>query len=240
MKRKINFKTVTAILAVALILFATYSIFQTGDYWTKKKAFEKDKEKLQTQIDDWKKEADLYFDYAHKFKTNADAEAARRKELERELRETEKERKRLKSKVAKMKADEVISETVRVLAIEFSITNDHIWKNVDGVQFTLRAARANLTTLMEWEYYKYESVPKYKKLIVSAASEIKDLRVSIYWYDQALKAGIETVQLLEEQNKATENILAECEKTLRRQKFKLFGFSAGTAIVVGGLILLLK
>lgn len=237
---KIDFKVMSVALALVLIFLFVYHVFQTSDYWAKKEAYEKSKEVRTAEIEELKKESQHYARLHKEFFERAEKEAMKRKKLEQELWDSEMERRHLKSKVVKMKTDEVVSETVRMLAIQFDITNEHIWKTADGIQFTLEAARANLTNLVEWEHYKYDSIPRYEKLIVSATKEIEDLRTSIQGYEQNLQAVTAIIQKQEEQMRASEEILAACERKLRGQKFKILGFTAGTAVVVGGLILLIK
>jgi len=228
-----NFKTIAWLLAITLILFSIYSVIQTGDYWTKKKAFKEESQLRAKEITLLERQKSGLLLEVGILVSEANKEKGKRIKLEKERQIDKQKLYEAQAKVAKMKADKVVTETVYLLEVD---TNS-LWKNVDGIQFTLDVAKVNLSALYEWEHYKEEEIPRYKKEIVTWKTEVGSLRLAIIDYGQAMEKAEGIIRELETQIKADAEILKECEKELKKFDWKLAG---GTAIIVGGIILILK
>lgn len=229
-----SIKFIIAGLAFALILFAGWSIYNSVDYGKKKANFLQDKVERENRI------KMLEIEKAEaKTEANLSAEAAKVVAKERDLvmlaleKEREKHIEKIE-KVEKMEPDEVVSVAQRLLQLGM----EHIYRNPEGVQFSLVAAKQCVVSLTYLDFYLSTEKPALVKLGLKGVEEAK------YWHEAyatlsegALATAEGIIVELREQVAEDDAQLKRAEKQIKRASLKA---TVTTVVAVGVAVAVIK
>jgi len=222
-----HLKIIVVCLAVFFVLFGAWSIWNSVDYNKKKANFLKDKKEREGIIQTLTIEKE-------KAKTEAaiSAEAAKvaakeRDKVRAELKEEREKVEEVVEEVERMEPGELVIVTQTLL----KMGTEHIYRNPEGVQFSLAATKRLTVELTYLDFYRETERPK---LI---ASDKKAKEEAVYWHNAyatlsegALKNCEETVKEQAEQIAEDDRQLKRAEKQIKRASFKA---TVKTVVAVG-------
>lgn len=237
MKTKINFKTTTILLAVALFLFGVLFTAQRTGWLKDKLNWESGKTVTKIVVEGLKAEVQEYQNEAERLRGVADKYQKKAVGLENQLVKNKKQQEQKQERIIEMTAKEIAEETRRVIEAD----ETEVWANELGLQFSLSGSQKNISILYAAEYAWLEVIPNLS------------FRVDIY------KKGMETMFTAFEKEKKALNISfneivfnletqidndAKYIKKLHREitlvRWKNLAIGVGITVVVIKLITLLK
>ena len=166
-------KFIIVSLAVALILFAGWSIYTSVDYNKKKAEFEQDKIERGTRIRILEIEKAEAVSEAKLSAAAAKVAAKERDSVKSELTQAYEKQEEKVEEIEKMEPDELVRVTQHLLQMGM----EHIYRNPEGVQFSL-AATKRLTIKLDYpDFYLNTEKPKLIK------SDKKAKEEAAYWHE---------------------------------------------------------
>jgi hypothetical protein len=184
-------------LAIALILFAGWSIWSFFDYNAKKAKYEEGKRQSEQKIAAITAVAQHNYDAAVTEKKKADIAKKEKRNILIALKKEKEAHIETVEKIPEMVAEEVAEVTRSLInyGLGYTLTASDIYANAAGVQFTLVASQYNLEALYLLDFYATKQLPSMAKYITKQETQIFSLTTA---YD-TMKSGY---LKLEEANKA--------------------------------------
>ena len=225
----------TAVFIVCALVIFVNQQRNIAAYKVEKEQFKKELKQKESDIKNLNDVQLSWMNAATTEKANAEKQAKINKELQEQLTKTNIENEQQKRLIEKMVADEVVAETRKKLAL----SENDIWKNGFGIQFTLVGAKKNLLRLADADYFSLVREPKLLEIIGGKDKEISDLRNAIFNDEKALTVCDE-IKLKYDQIKIDyAGILKKSEKQAKWLNIS-YGTTAIAAIVTVLYILLRK
>ena len=214
-------------LAVALTLFAGWSIYTTVDYNKKKAEFEQDKIDRGTRIRILEIEKAEAVSKAKLSAAAAEVVAKERDSVKLELARAYKKQEEKVEEIEKMEPDELVRVTQTLLEMGL----EDIYRNPEGVQFSLAATKRLVIKLDYLDFYLNIEKPKLIK------SDKKAKEEAVYWHEAyatlsegALKDAEGIIVELTEQVAEDDRQLKRAEKQIKWASFKA---TVKTVVAVG-------
>jgi len=214
-------------LAVALTLFAGWSIYTTVDYNKKKAEFEQDKIDRGTRIRILEIEKAEAVSEAKLSAAAAKVAAKERDSVKSELARAYKKQEKKVEEIEKMEPDELVRVTQKLLEMGL----EDIYRNPEGVQFSLAATKRLTIDLTYLDFYLNIEKPKLIK------SDKKAKEEAVYWHEAyatlsegALKDAEGIIVELREQVADDDRQLKRAEKQIKRASLKA---TVKTVVAIG-------
>ena len=214
-------------LAVALTLFAGWSIYTSVDYNKKKAEFEQDKINRGTRIRILEIEKAEAVSEAKLSAAAAKVAAKERDSVKSELARAYKKQEEKVEEIEKMEPDELVRVTQTLLEMGL----DDIYRNPEGVQFSLAATKRLTIKLTYLDFYLDIEKPKLIKADKKAKEE------AVYWHEAyatlsegALKDAEGIIVELREQIVDDDAQIRRQEKQIKRASFKA---TVKTVVAIG-------
>lgn len=160
-------------LAVALTFFAGWSIYTSVDYNKKKAEFEQDKIERGTRIRILELEKAEAVTAAKLSATAAKVAAKERDSVKSELARAYKKQEEKVEEIEKMEPDELVRVTQHLLEMGM----EDIYRNPEGVQFSLAATKRLTIDLTYLDFYLNIEKPK----LIEADKKAKE--EAVYWHE---------------------------------------------------------
>lgn len=206
------------------LLFGFLYVYNSVQYGKKKAVWEAEKVRLNESITDHQAEAKFHAEEAEKWQESANAEATKRREVEKNLEKERLDHARDLAKIPDLAPDEVVSELHRRL----QVAEKEIVLTEEGVVFSEAATRLVLSRVQSYDFHLAIEFPERDKLLASQGSEIRDLKGVIFNKD----GTITSLELERDDWKAK----FEGEETLRKASESSFNLFSTKNLVVGGVI----
>lgn len=224
-------EVVCLILIIFIVLGGFYYIQQKANYNRDKKTWEDDKRALEQIVEEAQAEVIRETAKAEKALEEADKIAEENSKIKESLRLARLSHRRDLEKIKALAPDQVVS------AHWFHLETDssQIWLNSFGVQFTIEAARTNLTKLEDYQFRIKKEIPSYVEMLKNRDLEVKKLRISINGFVNTTNAYAREVKALKEQVKGETALRLKAEKLIGFKFWSLEGvglFALG--IILGG------
>jgi len=214
-------------LAVALTLFAGWSIYTSVDYNKKKVEFEQDKIERGTRIRILEVEKAEAVSEAKLSAAAAKVAAKERDSVKSELARAYKKQEEKVEEIEKMEPNELVRVTQHLLQMGM----EHIYRNPEGVQFSLAATKRLTIDLTYLDFYLKTEKPKLIK------SDKKAKEEAVYWHEAyatlsegALKDAEGMIVELTAQVVEDDRQIKRAEKRIKQASFKA---TVKTVIAVG-------
>lgn len=214
-------------LAVALTLFAGWSIYTSVDYNKKKVEFEQDKIDRGTRIWILEIEKAEAVSEAKLSAAAAKVAAKERDSVKSELARAYKKQEEKVEEIEKMEPDELVRVTQHLLEMGM----EDIYRNPEGVQFSLAATKRLTIELTYLDFYLNIEKPKLIK------SDKKAKEEAVYWHEAyatlsegALKKAEETIVELTDQVAEDKKQIERAEKRIKQVSLKA---TVKTVVAVG-------
>lgn len=166
-------KIIVVGLAIALILFAGWSIYTTVDYNTKKAEFEQDKLEREVRVRILTAEKEEAKSEAKLSAAAAEVAARERDSVKLELERAYKKQEEKVEEIEKMEPDELVRVTQHLLQMGM----EHIYRNPEGVQFSLAASKKLVIELTYLDFYLNIEKPK----LIESDKKAKE--EAVYWHE---------------------------------------------------------
>ena len=165
---------VALVLLVAVVLGAVYAFNQRAEYQLDKEVWLQDKADLDLIIETAEERAKEEERKALEALAKADVVAEEKAEILELLRVERIAHERVLDNIKTLTPDQI------VIAHHFHLEVDstQVWLNSFGVQFTIEAARINLTQLEGYQFYLKTEIPRYESALTKQGEEVKELRLS--------------------------------------------------------------
>jgi len=230
---KLNFKTTTILLAIALFLFgALFASQRTG--WLKDKLnWQNDKDSTKLVVDGLKTEVETHRTEADRLRGVAEGYRDKAIGLENKLAKKKEQEERRQEQIITMTAQEVAEETRRVINVD----ENEIWANELGLQFTLSGSQENLKVLYAAEYAWLEVIPN---LSLQVDTYKKGMQTLFTAFETEKKALIishdEIVVSLEEQIVADVKYIKKLNRRFTLARWKNLAIGVGITFAIIKLI----
>lgn len=222
-----HLKIIVISLAVALILFGVWSVYTSVGYNKKKAEFEQDKMGREVRIRILTAEKAEAVSAAKLSAVAAKVAAKERDSVKLELEQAYKEQEEGVEEIEKMEPDELVRVTQKLL--EMGI--EDIYRNPEGVQFSLAATKRLTIELTYLDFYLNIEKPKLIK------SDKKAKEEAVYWHEAyatlsegALKKAEETIVELTKQIVEDDRQIKRAEKRIKQVSLQA---TVKTVVVVG-------
>jgi len=220
-------KFIIVSLTVALILFAGWSIYTSVDYNKKKAEFVTDKVEREGRIRILTAEKEEAKSEAKLSAAAAEVAAKERDSVKLELARAYKKQEEKVEEVEKMEPDELVRVTQKLLEMGL----EDIYRNPEGIQFSLAASKRLVIELTYLDFYLNTEKPK---LI---ASDKKAKEEAVYWHEAyatlsegALKDAEGIIVELREQIVEDNIQLKRAEKQIKRASLQA---TVKTVVAIG-------
>jgi hypothetical protein len=222
-----HLKIIIISLAVALTLFAGWSIYTSADYNKKKAEFEQGKLEREVRIRVLTAEKEEAKAKAKLSAVAAEVAAKERDSVKSELVRAYKKQEENVEEIENMEPDELVRVTWRLLKMGM----EDIYRNPEGVQFSLAATKRLTIDLTYLDFYLNIEKPKLIK------SDKKAKEEATYWHEAyatlsegALKDAEGLIVELTAQVVEDDRQLKRAEKRIKQASFKA---TVKTVIAVG-------
>ena len=222
-----HLKIIVIGLAIALILFAGWSIYTTGDYNKKKAEFEQDKVERETRVRILMAEKEEAKSEAKLSAAAAKVAAKERDSIKSELARAYKKQEERVEEIEVMEPDELVRVTQKLLEMGL----EDIYRNPEGIQFSLAASKRLVIDLTYLDFYLRTEKPK----LIESDKKAKE--EAVYWHEAyatlsegALKDAEGIIVELREQIDEDNAQLRRAEKQIKRASFKA---TVKTVVAVG-------
>jgi len=222
-----NLKVIVIGLAVALTLFAAWSIYTKAGYDKKTAEFEQDKLDREVRIRILTAEKAEAVSAAKLSAASAEVAAKERDSVTLELAQAYKKQEERVEEIEEMEPDELVRVTQTLLEMGL----EDIYRNPEGVQFSLAATKRLVLKLDYLDFYLNTEKPKLIK------SDKKAKEEAVYWHEAyatlsegALKAAEDTIVELRGQIDDDNAQIKRQAKQIKRASFKA---TVKTVIAVG-------
>lgn len=224
-----HLKIIVIGLAVALTLFAGWSVYTSVDYNKKKAKFEQNKMEREVRIRILMAEKAEAVSEAKLSAAAAKVSAKERDSVKLELAQAYKKQEEKVEEIEVMEPDDVVRVSQHLLQMGM----EHIYRNPEGVQFSLAAMKRLTIDLTYLDFYLNTEKPK----LIAADKKAKE--EAVYWHEAyatlsegALKKAEETIVELTEQIVEGDRQLKRAEKRLGQVKL-VTAVKTGIAVGVG-------
>lgn len=229
-------KIFLTIFLLGFLLFGFLYVRNSIRYEKEKAVWEARVEVLLSEIGQLEQEISVHLASADKWRDRAFEKVEELRVLERKLEEAERRHDEVLASIAELAPDELVVQARYFL----SASDDDIVLTSNGVVFSIQATRQLVTDLTDYEFVIAKKIPSLNEqlekkdgVIANKDLEIGDLRT-------AVDKLIEDRDKWEEMYQGEHNLRLSSEK--KHSLFSVQNIVTGTvvAVVVGGLILVLK
>lgn len=229
-----HLKIISICMGIVLLLFAGWSVLTTVGYNKKKADFLVDKREREKRIETLTIEREKAKTEAKLSAESAEVAAKERDDVRAELKTEREKHVVVVEEIERMEPDELVRVTWQLLKMGM----EDIYRNPEGIQFSLAAARRLTIDLSYLDFYLKIEKPK---LI---ASDKKAKEEAVYWHEAyatlsegALKDAEETIDELTDQIAEDDRQIKRVEKQIKRVSLQA---TVKTVIAVGVTAALVK
>ena len=222
------------IISIILLLFVSWSVYQSIDYAKKKGAFEVRIEQMNGVIEQYQHAYKAELEQRELWKKEATKWKKEAQKLSNSLQKAQEKYEKLAKKFKTLPPENLVSYHRKIL------NSQKIFNTPSGMLMAWEVARINAERLNTLEFTLKTKLPSLFSQLKSKDNQIKALTNELQNAQRALILSNQINETQAKKLKEYQQMLKEAEKRLNRISWKTVMYSAGGAAIVWGVLTLLK